>query len=95
MKARKVQLEIPEEVVRALKLPPREVQQELRKELALALYERGVLSLGKARELAGMTRWQFHELLGQRRIARHYTEEDLAEDLAYVQTLGSILWRGR
>jgi len=85
MKARKVQLEIPEEVLRALKLPPKEVQQELCKELALVLYERGVLSLGKARELAGMTRWQFHELLGQRRIARHYTEEDLAEDLTYAR----------
>lgn len=85
MKARKVQLEIPEEVVRALKLPPKEVQRELCKEPALALYERGVLSLGKARELAGMTRWQFHELLGQRRIARHYTEEDLAEDLTYAR----------
>jgi len=86
MKARKLQLEIPEEVVRALKLPPEEVQQELCKELALALYERGVLSLGKARELAGMTRWQFHELLGQRRIARHYTEEDLTEDLTYARS---------
>ena len=71
--------------MRALKLPPGEVQRELRRELALALYERGVLSAGKARELAEMTRWQFHELLGQRRIARHYTDEDLAEDLDYAR----------
>ncbi|GIX47766.1 MAG: hypothetical protein KatS3mg131_1977 [Candidatus Tectimicrobiota bacterium] len=75
---KKIRLEIPEEVARALKLPLEEIEQELRKELALALYGRGVLSLGKARELAGLTRWQFHELLGQRRIARHYTEEELA-----------------
>ena len=33
-------------------------------ELALALYERKVLSLGKAQELAQMTRWEFDELLG-------------------------------
>ena len=85
MKTGKIQLEIPEGVVRALKLPPEEVQEELRKELALALYERGVLSFGKARELAGMTRWQFHELLGKRRIARHYGEEDLTEDLTYAR----------
>ena len=89
MKGGKVQLEIPEEVVGALKLPPEEVQQELRRKLALALHERGALSLGKARKLAGMSRWQFHELLGQRRIVRHYTEEDLAEDLTYpIQSAG-------
>lgn len=80
-----LKLEISEEILRALKIPPRDVEEELRKELALALYERGVLSLGKARQLAGMTRWQFEELLGQRKVSRHYTEEDLAEDLTYAQ----------
>ena len=43
MKTGKIQLEISEGVVRALKLPPDEVQEELRKELALALYERCAL----------------------------------------------------
>ncbi|MFQ6089880.1 MAG: UPF0175 family protein [Candidatus Bipolaricaulia bacterium] len=66
-------------------MPPRDVEDELRKELALALYERRALSLGKARQLVGMTRWQFEELLGQRKVTRHYTEEDLAEDLTYAQ----------
>ena len=32
--------------------------------------------MGKARVLAQMTRWEFEELLGQRRIVRHYTEEE-------------------
>jgi predicted HTH domain antitoxin len=81
-----LKLEIPEEVLRSLKLPPGEVEMELRKELALALYRRGVLSLGKARQLVGMTRWQFEELLGERRVARHYTEKDLAEDQAYARS---------
>jgi predicted HTH domain antitoxin len=48
------------------------------------LYERGALALGKARLLAGMTRWEFEELLGQRRIVRHYTAADLAEDICYA-----------
>lgn len=66
--------------------PPGEVEMELRKELALALYRRGVLSSGKARQLVGMTRWQFEELLGERRVVRHYTEKDLAEDQAYARS---------
>jgi len=64
-------LKIPEEVLFALKLPPSEVDAELRKELALALYQRGVLPLGKARVLASMKRRDFEELLGSRQIARH------------------------
>lgn len=76
-------LEIPAEILRATRLPPQELKYELRKELALALYQRRVLSLGKARLLAQMTRWEFEELLGQRRILRHYTDIDLEEDLDY------------
>ncbi|MCL4486507.1 MAG: UPF0175 family protein [Chloroflexi bacterium] len=80
----KLTFEVPGEVLEAVKLPPAEVEQEFRKELALALYQRGVLALGKARILAQMTRWEFEELLGQRRIPRHYTDEDLAEDIQYA-----------
>ena len=76
-------LEIPCDIVGAVKLPPQEVEQEFYIELALALYQRGALSLGKARKLARKTRWQFEELLGERRIFRHYTERDLEEDIRY------------
>ena len=78
-----VSIELPSEILDAVRLPPGEVEQEMRKELALALYRRCVLSLGKARLLAGMSRWQFEELLGSRRMPRHYTETDLEEDIAY------------
>ena len=78
-------LKIPEAVVDALRLPPDEVDAELRKELALALYQRGVLSSGKACVLVGITRWEFEELLGQRRVLRHYTEKNLEEDIAYAR----------
>jgi predicted HTH domain antitoxin len=77
-------LEVPPEVVDAVRLPPAEVEAELLKELALALYRRGVLSLGKARTLAQLDRWRFEQLLGERRIPRHYSEADLEEDLRYA-----------
>jgi predicted HTH domain antitoxin len=81
MEAVGMSLQIPAEILSAVKLPPKEVEHEFRKELALALYQRGVLSLGKARLLAQMTRWEFEELLGQRKILRHYTDVDLEEDI--------------
>ena len=79
-------LKIPSDVMEALRLPPDEVEAELRKELALALYQRGVLSSGKACALAGITRWEFEELLGQRQIRRHYTEKNLEEDIEYARS---------
>lgn len=83
MQMTELTLEIPSEVLDAGKLPPAEIEQEFRQELALALYRRGALSLGKARLLAQMTRWEFEELLGRRHAARHYTEADLEEDIQY------------
>lgn len=82
----KLLLEIPKDIVDALRLPPGEVEGELRKELALALYQRGALSSGKACALVGMTRWEFEDLLGKRHIQRHYTKKDLEEDLHYAQS---------
>ena len=80
----KVVLEVPPEIVDAVRLPPAEVEAELLKELALALYRRGALSLGKARALAQLDRWQFEQLLGERRIPRHFTAADLEEDLRHA-----------
>jgi len=83
MKNEGLTLEIPYAVLEGAKLPEKEMEDEFRKELALALYQRGVLSLGKARLLARMTRWQFEELLAKRRAERHYTAKDLQEDINY------------
>jgi len=76
-------LEIPDSVARALRLPPAEQRQQLKLELALSLYAQGILSFGKARELADMDKLEFGLLLGKRNLPRHYTNEDLQDDLAY------------
>jgi len=76
-------LKIPDDVLDAVRLPPQEIEPEFRKELALALYQRGALSLGKARSLAQMTRWEFEDLLKRRQAIRHYTALDVQEDIRY------------
>lgn len=75
---------IPGEIQRALRIPEQELEERLRLELAIHLYEEWLLSFGKAVELAGVSRWYFAEQLAKRKIARHYTEEDLEEDLAFA-----------
>ena len=78
-------VEIPDSVARGLLLPESEIESRLRIELAVALYAQGILSLGKASELADMSRLSFGELIGKRNIPRHYTEEDLKQDLDYAR----------
>jgi hypothetical protein len=49
-----------------------------------ARYARGLLSFGKASELAGVNRFVFSDVLAQRHIARHYGQEELSEDSRYA-----------
>ena len=79
-----LQLEIPDSVSQALRLPQAEQSQRLKIELALTLYTQGILSFGKARELTGLSKWEFGLVLGQRNIPRHYDESDLQVDLSYA-----------
>jgi predicted HTH domain antitoxin len=80
----KITVDIPDDVAEILRLPPAEAEQEVRKELAVTLYARQLLPLGKARQLAELSRRDFEALLGERQVSRHYSEEDLEADLDYA-----------
>lgn len=84
----RLSIEIPEDLVHAIKLPAEEVPTRLRRELAIRLYAKGLLSFGKARELSGMTLWAFHDLLGEEGISRHYDVQEFDEDLKTLEELG-------
>lgn len=80
-----LQLNIPDSIVRAIRLPEKRMERELLKELAIALYSQEMLSFGKARELANMGLYEFGHLLAERKIDRHYGEEELEQDIAYAR----------
>ena len=80
-----IALEIPEEILFDLKIPKERWDTELRKELALQLYRERLLSLGNARRLAGLTKLEFHFLLGERQIPRHYDLEEYRKDLENLE----------
>lgn len=79
-----ITLEVPDEIQRAMRVPVPERQTRLMIELACALYQREILSFGKAAELSGLSQFRFAHALSDRKIARHYNESDVAEDLAYA-----------
>jgi len=74
-------------ISRELELATHMTAQEIRRELAVQLYVQGKLSMGKARELAEMTVYEFQCLLGSRGIPVNYGVEDFLDDLDTIQRL--------
>jgi len=81
--ARRIVIEVPG----GLRVPPSELEERLRVELALRLYEKGIATLGQARRIAGLSKWDFLELLAKEGIPLHYGEEELREDLEVARRL--------
>lgn len=79
-------LEIPQDILDSARLTADEVKVEL----AVSLYSQGRLSIGKARELAGMSLWEFRQLLASRRVAPHYDVAELDEDMETLRKLGRL-----
>jgi predicted HTH domain antitoxin len=72
-----VAIELPRHLVNAAGITP----EELKLELAIHLYETRRLSIGHAREMAGLSLWEFRQLLASRKISPHYDVVDLDEDM--------------
>jgi predicted HTH domain antitoxin len=68
----------------ALKVPDKDMANVLRQELAIQLYAQNLLSFGKSRQLAQLSKCEFAELLGRRGIERHYDQQSLKEDMEFA-----------
>lgn len=80
---KRIVIEVPE----SLRIPPSDLEERLRIELALRLYEKGIASLGQARRITGLPEWDFLELLAKEGIPIRYGEEELREDLEVAKKL--------
>jgi len=78
-----ITLDIPNNIHEALHVSPAEAEARLKLELAVSLYTQNALGLGKAAQVAGMSRLDFNDVLAGRGIPMHYGQQDLEEDLAY------------
>jgi predicted HTH domain antitoxin len=81
-----LQITIPDSIIQAIRLPEDRISQELLIELAISTYRQGLLSFGKARELAMLGKFEFAQLLGNRGIRRHYGRDELEDDFSYARS---------
>jgi len=79
-----ITLELPEEhLAEVFHVSPQDVPRCVRIELACSLYARGALTHAQAATLSGLDRFEMGDELARRNVPRHYTDADLAADLAY------------
>ena len=76
MRTIKVELQLPEELLLTARISKKYAPEELKKLVTFELYRRGDISLGKACELAGISKWEFFEMNKTLQIPISYTEED-------------------
>ena len=79
-------LVIPDDILRAANMSAG----ELRREIALLLFEQDKLTLGQASEFAGISQLEFQQLLASRRISVHYDAQAFTDDLDTLRRLGQL-----
>lgn len=82
-----ISVEIPESISLSIKIPESELRGRLKVELAIRLYQKRILGFGKARELVGLNKWQFQEILAKENIPLNYDIEELERDMETLRSL--------
>jgi predicted HTH domain antitoxin len=85
MQSVKVELDMPEDILLTAKLSRDRVDSEVKRLVAFELYRERLLSLGKACELANITKWEFFDMNKRLGIPLHYDEANLSEDYESVK----------
>ena len=86
MLVKKMELSVAEDILLALNEKPSEFLKDIRIFAAIKFFEIGKLSIGKAADLAEMSKLDFIELLSQQNISVYnYPPEELEEDLSNIQ----------
>lgn len=89
MKTVRAVVDLPGSVMALIKVDNDQLGPFIMRSLAVDLYREGMLSLGKAAELAGATsKWEMLMLLSERGVPLDYTADDAENDL---QTLKVVL----
>ena len=82
-------IEVPEEILAMLRqshLGGRSEEEQVRMALAIHLFQQGLISVGRAAELAGEPRATFELLLGEMGIPPvRYTLQDYREDIEAIE----------
>ncbi len=88
MNSVKIELTIPEDIVFSMNKNPAEISDELKKLMALEMYNSGKLSLGKCAKLADMNKPDFIKLLSLKGYSLfNWDEEEIESEIDMINKL--------
>jgi predicted HTH domain antitoxin len=79
-----IQLTIADSVLNAIRLPAEQMEQELRKELAIALYQKTLLPFEAASDLAQIEQCEFAQIVGAKEVMRRCRLTDINGNAVYT-----------
>ena len=74
-------VEIPKDLARLLRIREKDLPKKVKETLGVELYREGIISIGKAAEIAELSKWEMFEILAMKKISLQYYPEDLEEDI--------------
>lgn len=77
---------IPDEILAATRM----TEAEMRREIAVMLFQQEKLTLAQASRFSGINRIAFQHLLASRQIPVHYGVEDFEQDIKNLQEMGRL-----
>ena len=80
-------VEIPKDLALLLKTREKDLPKKVKEILAVELYKEKIISIGKAAEIAGLSKWEMFEILAMKKIPLQYYPEDLEEDIKTLRKL--------
>lgn len=83
-----ITIKIPDSIEIALQLPEGDKKKALLKYLALMLYEKGIIGIGKASELCELNKIDFMKVLNDEGIDLNYDDEEYEKDLSNLEYFG-------
>ncbi len=87
----KIELEIPEDIFINLKQSQGDLKKEIILTMAIELYKKGKLSLGKAAELCGFTKIAFIDMLNFKgETIFNYSESEINNEILNIRNLQNI-----
>ena len=83
-----VSVDFPRDLLNIFKVREKDISKVVRETLSSELYREGLISIGKAAEIAGVSVWEMYDVLAKKKISLQYYPEDLDDD---VETLEKVM----
>lgn len=83
-----VSIDFPRDLINIFKIREKEFPHKVRETLSIELYREGLVSIGKAAEIAKVSIWEMQEILARKKVPLNYYSEDLEAD---IKTLRKVL----